>query len=377
MKRFNSGFLIAGLGLLSLGYAIVITFLNVTHIRAMPAETRVMLSSLQPLVAASEPVVIAETNIGSPDADSGLVKGDVSVAYGRQKFPASTGVWINPSLPHGDPGRYLHRMRAGVLRDKVSGADLESVFLVEVLQNFNQHGDEVLVNLWRFPFQQQSDGASITDAVSEARFAGRVSLDEAGNDPGWRAVFASSHARVVRAFPALAALLISLAAFGSLLFTLWREQPWAVTATTVTFALPIVSAAPFLTAFGWVPILAAVILGFIMTVALACAVEQRLVPVVRARFQTRVGRRLLEGGLVPGFALMAGTTLVVSLASVSVIPWQGLGSGSPGDIFVESLIRPAVGLLLGGTGGALLLTLFHLVLNWRNHRQDHAVADID
>ncbi len=114
-------------------------------------------------------------------------------------------------------------------------------------QNFRQHGDEARANLWLFPLQQQSDGASITDAVQEARFAHDVLLSEARNDPQWRAIFADSHARIVRAFPALAAFLISLAAFTSLQFNLWREQPWAVVATTLTFVVPVVSAAPFLT----------------------------------------------------------------------------------------------------------------------------------
>ena len=90
-----------------------------------------------------------------------------------------------------------------------------------------------------------------------------------------------------------------------------------------------------------------------------------------------MAQQVVEALLIPGVALLVGTALVVSFASVSVIPWQGLGNAAPGEIFVESLIRPAVGLLLGGTGSWLLLALFHLILNWRNHSLDKPATDID
>ncbi len=376
-RKLDRRYLLWTVALVALVCAGAITFLNIQHIRAMPKETRALLPMLQSLQAAGQAVKIVESQADDPEVAGALERRDVHVEYGRQVFPASQGVWINTAYPQANPGRYRHRMRAGLLRDDTSGTDLESLFLIEVHQNFRQHGDEARANVWMFPLQQQSDGASITDAVLEAQFVHDVRLSEARADPRWRAIFADSHTRIVRAIPALAGLLVSLAAFGSLLFHLWREQPWAVAATTLTFVLPIVSAAPFLTAFGWTPILAAVILGFIITVAIACAVEQRLVPTLRTRFRSRMAQQVVEALLIPGVALLVGTALVVSFASVSVIPWQGLGNAAPGEIFVESLIRPAVGLLLGGTGSWLLLALFHLILNWRNHSLDKPATDID
>ena len=46
--------------LLSIGYALVITVLNLSHIRTMPEETRVTRDSLQSLEAAGIPVKIIE-----------------------------------------------------------------------------------------------------------------------------------------------------------------------------------------------------------------------------------------------------------------------------------------------------------------------------
>lgn len=357
------------LGCLAAGflvYAVTITTLNLRHNRAMPDETRVALSSLENLSAASLPVQIIETPLVEPRRDGALERRDVHVEYAGRSFPPSRAVWVNTALPRIDPGRYLHRFRAGYLRFDADGPSREALFLIEVHQNFAEHGDEPRANLWLFPPEAPGDGSATTDAVRPARFAHAMRLSDARQDPQWRALFADAHARPVRAFPALAALLISMAASGSLLLGLWRDQPWAVIATTVTFVLPIVSAAPFLTAFGWAPIVAAVVLGFVVTTAMVCAVDQRLAPHLRASLRTGVARRLADAFLVPVVALLAGTALTVSFASVSVIPLQGLGSATPGEIFRQSLIVPAAGLLLGGTGTCLLLAVFHLILNWRN-----------
>lgn len=360
----NRRLLLSCVALLSIGYAAVITVQNVRHIRAMPDANRVVISSLQPLMAAAEPVRIVERSASVKVIDGSLERKDVHVEYGRQVFPASRAVWVNTALPPSDPGRYLQRFRAGYLR---YDAHIESLFLIEVHQDFGDHGDEPRANLWAFPMQQRSDGAAIFDAVAEAGFAHNIKISEARRDPHWRAVFADSHARLVRAFPALAAVLVGLAALGSLLITLWREQPWAVLATTITFVLPIVSAAPFLTAFGWMPIMAAVVLGFFITTAVVCAIDQRLMPHLQTNLRARAVRRSADAILVPVAALLVGTTLTVSFASVSVIPLQGLGSATPGEIFIQSLVAPATGLLLGGIGTCVLLAVFRLILNWRNH----------
>ena len=260
-RWLNSRVFLWCIGTLSLAYAVTVTTLNLAHIRAMPDVTRVLLPSLENLTAASLPVRIVERSPEGRADNEPLERSDVHIEYGQTSFPPSRSVWINTSLPPSDRGRYLHRFRAGYLRSDADGTDIESLFLIEVHQSFGQEGDAPRANLWLFPPQQRVDGAAITDAVTEARFAHNILLSEARKDAMWRAVFADAHARIVRAFPALAAALIGIAAFGSLLFGLWRQQPWAVVATTVTFVLPIVSAAPFLTAFGWTPITAARLAG--------------------------------------------------------------------------------------------------------------------
>ncbi len=360
---------LTGLALASFGYAAVITFLNVQHNRAMPSEKRVLLESLDDLaysVAVIESMAAGSTvqsNLGES-----LQRRDVRVLYGDRAFPVSRNVWVNTGLPKNDPDRYLHRFRVGQLsfEEQVNsnGEPLRRSFLIEVHQNFSEQGDQPRANLWLFPSLDTTDAAfNRPEAVD---YAHNILIEKALLDPKWRALFSDNHTRLVRAFPALAAFLIGLAALGSLILKLWQEQSWAVSATTATFVLPIVSAAPFLTAFGWVPVIAAAVLGFIITVGIACAVEQRALPVLRDRVKASTPRNIAEAILISSVALIVGTSLVVSFASVSVIEWQGLGSASPGEIFMESLIRPAIGLLLGGVSSSLILALFYLLLGLRN-----------
>lgn len=107
---------------------------------------------------------------------------------------------------------------------------------------------------------------------------------------------------------------------------------------------------------------------------IACAVEQCVLPVLREKIQTSIPKFMAEAILIPSVALILGTSLVVSFASVSVIEWQGLGSASPGEIFTESLIQPAIGLLLGGVGSSLILALFYLLLGIRNRARPKSVS---
>lgn len=393
--RFRTASLVA-LAAVTLVYAAAITFGNLRHIRQMPPAEREPLASLSELPGQvrilerafsntlSEPGLPAtaspaESPSGSPrpstlaDAhhSSGLGRADVHVEINQQAFPASSQVWVQADESRATRARYLNRFRAGLLRygeGTPESAESELwMYLVELHQDFAESGDEPRANLWRFPVEMTAAGAFSVPQEAGVRFAGNIKVSEA-MAADWRALFADSYRRLVRAFPALAALIMGLAALGSLLFQLWRTQPWAVAATTVTFVLPLVSAAPFLAAFGWMPLVAAVVLGFIITTAIVCAIEQRLLPGVQERLRQSMFGRAVEALAIPLAALLVGTTLVTSLASVSVIEWQGLGSASPGDIFMTSLVRPAIGLLLGGLGGCLLLAGFYAVLQWRLRR---------
>lgn len=338
----------------------------------MPDASRTALDSLGSL---PDQVVILEggsepspqsRDTKNPESKNNLAKRDVSVQIGPERYPTSEAVWVNTSRPVAETGRYLERFRIGLVTYP-EGEPVSALwmYLVEVHQDFGRSGNEPRANFWMFPVSENETGEFSLQAIESVRFAPNRLLDEALADSQWRVVFAQSYARLVRAVPALAALLIGCAALGSLLFALWRSQPWAVAATTVTFVLPILSAAPFLTSFGWMPIVAAVLLGYILTVAIACAIEQRLVPVLREKLEARPLQRILEALLIPAVALIFGTSLVISFASVSVIEWQGLGSASPGELFMASLIRPAIGLLVGGFGSCLILAVFHWLLSWR------------
>ncbi len=360
--------LLIALALVAFGYAAAITVLNLQHIAAMPVETREPVDSLDDIVPSLSIVEHAvQSSETRESSNKGLERRDIRVLYGDRAFAKSENVWVNTRLARNDSDRYLRRFRAGVLNfeDQVDshGVATGRAFLMEVHQDFREQGDKPRVNLWLFPAQDSPDIAfEFPNAVD---YAHNLQIDDALVDPAWRALFADNHARLVRAFPALAACLIGLAALGSLIFVLWREQPWAVTATTVTFVLPVVSAAPFLTAFGWLPLIAPIVLGFVITMGIVCAVEQRVLPRVREKLRTSLLRDVVSALLIPATALIVGTTLVVSFTSVSVIEWQGLGRASPGDIFMESLIRPAIGLLAGGTGSSVILAAGYLLLQLR------------
>lgn len=360
--QFRTGVLTA-CAVSALVYALYITAGNLAHIRAMPTAEREPLMNL-PL---PDQVRIVESVSNDSSAtgdtlphDENLVRRDIHVRIGQINYPMTPQAWVRLDRPQDDRLRYLSRFRAGLLRD---GAELR-MYLIEVPQAFADSGDQTRLNLWQFEVTRNADEVLVTSDQTPT-FAPNITLTEAQSSETWRPVFAHSYRRLVRAFPALAAFVVALAAIGSLVFALWRSQPWAVAATTVTFVLPMVSAAPFLTAFGWLPLVAAVTLGFVLTTAIVCAIEQRALSSVLGSIRTTWLTRVVEALAIPLAALLVGTTLVTSLASVSVIEWQGLGSASPGEIFMASLIRPAIGLLAGGMGVCLVLALFYGLLRFR------------
>ncbi|MEM7083119.1 MAG: hypothetical protein AAF465_10325 [Pseudomonadota bacterium] len=369
------GPLLGLLALISFAYAGAVTVGNIRYAQQKPEAERTEYDDLALpaglAITAQRDGKILDYIAVSPPADRVVnepMRADVSVTvFGSElaRFPAA---WVNVHVPAKDRARYVQRFRTGMLEY----ADTRSTqfYLLDVPPDFGIDGDSPRASLWLLPLKEavgdQAPSALAADAVERGRAYIDRPLSSLRDDPHARAVFASNYAQPVRAFPALAALLVGLAALGSRLFMLWQRHPWPVVASTVSFVLPIVSAAPFLTAAGWSPIVAAVVLGFVMTTAAVCAIEQRvLVPLSPV---SRRVHRLVRAFAVPFAVLVIGTGLVVSFASVSVVPWQGLGGADPGAIFVASLVRPAVALLLGGTGTAVLLALFFIVLNARNAR---------